>query len=443
MGCRNRWDGDQFCFVFPIEGQKTVYLPEFELARALFFHDGYLARTSLTSNALNLEFDIQTDEDSNSALVNVLPSSGYTLRHLNDPRSRETLAWILLDHDARTAFESIGNAQLLQGRNRGTNRVWDFRFSPPPLPGASFGVRGQFDKQTGTLFVYKIDKIQNVQANVPTNIIFEHPDFKHPVRPDGPGESPIPIRPQGSLEIDDDTSPNVNTLTTIINSANMSIDFSNPFTTTKRTSKTKITPYGKPGEGRPVNGNFIVSTDEAVAGEELASADWNNLNDDSHNGHLFDNKFSVFMRLIQTLTQRHGCRLLGKNVYPLPPIARCTKHLLANGDPRCIAVAYISAHNYFVRLLEVDTSDAATSLSTQLVRASHPTRWPRDLEQITSQLVKRSLSWPTDLLKSLYGRDGHQGIPHPQTPSNNKGILTAESISSWAERVAGWIKRVY
>ena len=32
-------DGEQYCFVFQIDDGTTVYLPQFELSRALFFHD--------------------------------------------------------------------------------------------------------------------------------------------------------------------------------------------------------------------------------------------------------------------------------------------------------------------------------------------------------------------------------------------------------------------
>ena len=38
---------DQLCFVFQTDTGLTVYLPQFELARALFLHDGYLSRTAL------------------------------------------------------------------------------------------------------------------------------------------------------------------------------------------------------------------------------------------------------------------------------------------------------------------------------------------------------------------------------------------------------------
>jgi hypothetical protein len=51
-GYSKRRDSGQFCFVFTTPDDITVYLPQFELARILFFHGGYLSRTAIESDCL-------------------------------------------------------------------------------------------------------------------------------------------------------------------------------------------------------------------------------------------------------------------------------------------------------------------------------------------------------------------------------------------------------
>ena len=45
----------QNCFMFESE-DKTIYLPQLELARALFFTNNYFANAALVNNALDFEF---------------------------------------------------------------------------------------------------------------------------------------------------------------------------------------------------------------------------------------------------------------------------------------------------------------------------------------------------------------------------------------------------
>lgn len=440
-GSSDRHDKDQFCFVFQNDDDLTVYLPQFELARALFFHDSYLACTSLTPAALALEFDTRMDKSGQSARITVMPSSGYPLKHFKDVHCREVLSWILLDPEARKSYESIGTIQLQDGFNDGNYRRWDFRFTPPQLAGGTCHVRGRFDPETQCLFVYEIDEIRDLKANVPEEVVFEHPEFNHPEQVKNSGEA-YPVEPFKDVEVKDDGLATADTSTIIIHSAGISISFDNQFKTITRGAKTTASSHGQLDAGKSVDGKLVVSTEEPVQGGTFVSADWDNLNGPSDSSLSFENKFECFMKMINELTRQHGCSMIDKNISRLPPFVRCKRHLLSNGEPRCIATIILRASGKEFHILEVDTSDGEKSLSTQLLRVKSPATWPQNLEYIKRRLGKGSLVWPTRTLDELCGRDGYQGISHPQTPLANKGVLPPDSIARWAERFFGWMVKI-
>lgn len=45
---------------------------------------------------------------------------------------------------------------------------------------------------------------------------------------------------------------------------------------------------------------------------------------------------------------------------------------------------------------------------------------------------------PTDLC----GENGFQGIPHPKTDCDFKGVIATESIEQWAERFYKWFEKL-
>ena len=117
-----------------------------------------------------------------------------------------------------------------------------------------------------------------------------------------------------------------------------------------------------------------------------------------------------------------------------------TKHLLDNGGgPRCIAVVQILCNGQNFYMLEVDTSDAAKSISTKLLIINEPAKLEEHVNEIERLLVKNSLCWPTTFLDKICGLKRHKGIPHPKTDSLNKGLLDPESINKWAQRVQSWM----
>ena len=433
-------DASQNCFVFKIEDGKTVYLPQFELARALFFHDSYLSRAAIESDCLAAEFDVRVVQEARKAIINVMPPAGYTLKLFNEPASRRMLSWILLDPDARSSYESICKNQKLNGWEKGQYRHWNFQFDPPPLCGAKLSVRGKFDPKTNCLFVFEVDAIRNLKAEIPESVEIHHPDFKESVQ--GQGAGPCAGTEQGPEDyvVHDGADANMNNQRIIIQSSSLDIEFDRAFKTSKVAAKQKRNSAGKLDDALSGGALIDVSTEESSGGQGFPGADWDNVNDITDDAHLYENKFTCFRKMIDLIVAKDGCIFENKHTRKLPKLRGYSKHLLStDANPRCLAVIEITVQNETIYILEVDTSDADKSLSTQVIKTKNPDNWDNDLKELEIQLIKSSLCWPTKTLTWLFGEGQFKGIPHPKTDSKNKGVLSSDSIASWADRLCSRI----
>lgn len=431
----------QLCFVFMIDDGITVYLPHFELARTLFFHGGYLSRTAIESECMKAEFSVEIDEE-NNAFIEVMKSSGFSVSHLNEPKTRNYLAWLLLNNDARTSFESIARYQRLKGQDFQKYRRWDFQFDPPPLKGVGLRVHGQYSEEDKVLFVYQIDQIEGIPNKKYKSISMWHPDFEHSIPGGGHMVQPAGAPQEAPLTIHDDVVSNANMQPVLMDGNKVSIEFQHPFYVSKKTTKAKKRPTSETSDESKDN-ITSVSTEEGVADRGLPGGEWDTLEDDTDYEGLFESKFECFMKMIDVLIKQHGCVLLDKWTTQLQPVGKGRKHLLSTDDtPRNIAVAALQVEGKIVHLLEVDTSDAEQSLSTQILILESLATWNTEIKKLKTELVKSSLRWPQKLLEKLCGPGRHKGVNHPQAPAGNKGVLAQDSIAGWAARIFGWMLRL-
>ncbi len=424
----------QLCFVFPISGDITVYLPHFELARTLFFHGAYLSRTALESTCLKTDFDVEIDDEKNAMIRSINPST-IPVNHLNEPKTRNYLAWLLLHEGARKSYESIAHHQRLKGREVKRYRRWNFQFNPPSLKDVNLFVTGQFCGDTRTLFVYEIKKIKGIPNKQFKSISIWHPDFENSIPGEGHSVQPAGGTQDESMTIYDDVDPNANMQPILIEGNAVSIEFKNSFYVTKTTTKEKTRPTIHTND-ETKDSITSVSTEEGIADQGIPGGDWDSIKDETDYDELFESKFECFMKMVSVLIEHHGCTLIDKTTTQLRKVGKSKKHLLStDGSYRNMAIVQLNVQGKSVHMLEVDTSDAEQSLSTHIMVLNDKTTAKASLKELKVELVRSSLRWPKKLLDKICGQTRHKGINHPQSPASNKGLLAPDSITRWANRI--------
>ncbi len=427
-------DKEQYCFCFTIDNGWKIYLPQFELARALFFHDAYLSRASLVNGCLAEEFDVQWIDG--QIQINVLASGNYHLSYFNESASRRFLSWVLLDEAARRSFESISQRELLEGYEpKGSNyRFWDFSFNPPPLQNTRLVVNGWKDTETKSMFVYEIHAITDIPADIPSEISFYHPKFKQSVSGSGSGGSIAGAERPNEHNLHDDEATDFEKPGVTIEAIAVEVGFANAFKTNRVTEKQQLASIGVADESVADEASIDVSADESDISGALPSAQWDTLDDQTDDVHLYLNKFDSFFEMLNALQERHNCRVDKYPLRKLPKISKCKKHLLStDGNPRCLAVVRLMMGDNIYHILEVDTSDAEKPLSTKLIKLKRDEALEFSLENIEEQLLRGSLRWPNKIFDQLCGAENHQNIPHPQ--SKTEGVIDPADINGWADRL--------
>jgi hypothetical protein len=430
-------ESNAYCFVFQSEEGLTVYLPQFELARALFFHNAYLARSAISALPLSADFDVSMDTDGDTAFINILPSSGCPLGLFRESGPRQLISWILLDQDARQSYESIGTYQLLHGWDEDSYRKWNFQFEPLPLEGAHFQVRGVFNAISKTLFVYEIDAIRNLSADIPTEIKIYHPKFKLAVLEGNKTSSPpIPTRPNEHNNHDGEGA-NESTERVIIKIPSIELQFNKAFRANKVSEKEVKPRGGGPNEDSTNEASTDVSTEEPTAEPGLPGAEFDGADDATQNDHLYESKFTYFLTTIGLLAGNYGWTIENKRTIKLPKIPGFSKHLLkSDQSPRCLAVISIKSKKRSFIILELDMSDTRKPLSTLILSVQHMNAWPENLDTIMTEIVKAPLRWPFEKLSYVCGGvKNYKGVPHPRSSDDNIYALDDQALDHWAHRL--------
>jgi len=432
-------DSHQNCFTVKAGGIQ-FFIPQFELARVLFYHDPYLARLSLQHNALNEDFYI--DDSGRKTEIHVLSDAEYPLTYYHRDDNRRFLSWVLLDKYARESFESIGAGLLRDqyGSSDGGYQLWDYRFDPPPLTGVELKVSGWHDFETNSFFVWEIWAVKNIPSSVSGEVDFINPNYERSVGGGKPvsggaagGEAP------DEYELDDDELSDIDKTTIHLKSENVTVSFANAFITNRISSKNRsVTRMTGDGEKEFCDKNL--SANEKDVTGTLAGGSWNNLNDETDDAHLYLSKFKLFLDMVERLEESFSCTVVNKQMVKLLKVGKSKKHLLADSDnPRCLVIIELIYKSKLFTLLEIDTSDGVAKLSTMVIKAN-PNDWINsNLSQIKVGIIRGSLGWPSDIFKENLAEDDYMGIPHPK--SKYAGKLESNEIGSWAQRFLNWMKR--
>lgn len=174
-----------------------------------------------------------------------------------------------------------------------------------------------------------------------------------------------------------------------------------------------------------------VSTDESSIHGTLSPADYNATSEKNDNADIYTDKFKAFDAMVQQLVSTPDCTHIHREIRKLPAIYGYSKNLRRDGSPRYLAWHVIKKGNHLYSLVEVDTTDNLSSLSTLLIKhknvSLHSQKYIGELEK---QLIKNSLVWPTYFLIQTL-ENNYTRISHPK----NQGLLNQESVNKWAERV--------
>lgn len=285
--------------------------------------------------------------------------------------------------------------------------------------------------------MYEIDGISKLPSSCPTHVDIVDPRFD--VGQPGQGRSGQARSNTGAeLMIDDDEEPNTDLEELQIDAPAVIFEFAQSFKTTRiRAGKTRAGGYGtKEVQTEPLEKNSLeVSTDESSIHGTLSPADYNATSEKNDNADIYTDKFKAFDAMVQQLVNTSDCVHTHHEIRKLPAIYGYSKNLRRDGSPRYLAWHVIKKGNQFYSLVEVDTTDNPSSLSTLLLKQKHGSfSWSQYIRELEIQLIKHSLVWPTSFLTRTIDNN-YKRISHPKLPTEHKGLLPRESVRKWAERV--------
>jgi hypothetical protein len=297
-------------------------------------------------------------------------------------------------------------------------------------------MRGQFQKESQTFFVYEIDSVENLTVQSSTTVEFFDPRFAEQQASKGAGAQDASASVNQPL-IDDEELPSLDSEEYILDVPPVTLSFSRPVMTTRKAYSGRRRSGAEKGaetESEAGDDQTDVSTDEPTIRGQLPAAGFDAIDDQSDDLHLYARKFEAFSAMVELLRTK-GCRQVFGGIRKLPALAGYSKHMLEDGNPRCISFHLLAKRGQNYALLEVDTSDNKNRLSTLLLKqpSSH-FDWQAEITALEQHLLRKSLNWPTPHLQLVF-TDHHKRIPHPRTPSDNKGLLQSSSLQHWADRV--------
>ena len=430
----------QKCFVFECEG-KTIYLPQLELARALFFTNNYLANAALINNALDLEYYVEHNPNNDDTefpldlVINALPTTLCPKVLFDNEGFRHQIAWLLLNSDIKNSFNSIYQ-YFLQERVTAPNvQRWTFRFDPPQLKGVKVAARGWKSSDESTWFINRIELLDGLFFPDISDIGYSHPSSTESKPSSGKGKGGTYPQLPSQREIDEESDGSEDNESALIFCDVTQRIYNRVPRTRKVFAKPRKNPSGKEDEDKPSILPPEVSTDDSNSRGDTPRAVVDGLDDQTDNAHLYLNKFDSFFKMLEILEKEHAIKQSKAIIRKLSAVGRSKSHLMTDRSPRCMAIVRIEHQNERYYLLEVDTSDGRASIATKVIsaRALASKGQLRDfISEIEQGLLSNQFSWPKKYLDALVGEDNHKSVSHQ--PSKNEGRLGEEDIERWAER---------
>lgn len=418
-------------FGHPMSETLKVRLPQFELARSLFFYTPYLARSAVLENSLSIDFDILSNPD--HYLINILPACSYPISHFNDAGIRRILSWILLDPDIRESFESISQFCTQYGYDFDQYRIWGFCFNPPQLSGVIFDVYGYYKAETSEFFVNEISGFQKISSRISKEVEFYSDKFVES-KSGGKSENSSNSKNNGKEPtIKDDEEGNSDDVQ-IIDVVPTHFDFLEAIETRKVSKKTRHRNHGTKDQDLPsTNESSGVSTNEPISEGTVSSAEFNGVEDETEDLHLYLDRFSAFQQMIDFFCKESHVKNFSFQLHKLPNIQGHSKHVKTDGNPRCVAEVGFRLNQQNIVILEVDTSDNKKPLSTRILSIKNINQWnSSDRSKVLELLVTQCLRWPKGIFKNICYKNST--LNHPRI-NIKKQEISEHELKGWGNRL--------
>ncbi len=429
----------QRCFVFEVDGL-TVWLPKFELARKLFFHAAFIVRAAFEPNGLDMAFTIYKEGD--AVHIHTPTKTGAPSQLLKIKGYRDHFSWLLLNQDVKRSFESIWQS-LNQEQERASQESayarWKFDFMAPiSLAGTTMNMRGPFDPKSNELLVWEIEALQGLSFSHRGDIFFHHPALKQPVRGEGTGCVSVPSGAE-EVEVDAIEEPTAAKEPRLIHLPVEGITFDAQLSTRIAYNGERASGHGKKidDEQCPSKEGQLLGVADPVSGGSIAPGEFQQLGEGDREEHeRFANRFSLLREVIEQIAQEPRITLVSLEVRPLPPVPRCSYHMLDHEKPRCYLLAKFKLPNGNQRyLLEIDTSDNRKTMSTRIMGFKAGVEAEKCIDRILRQTVKGSLRWPHTMAKFC---EPLRSVHHPKESSF--GVNHAK-VFEWKQRIQACLSR--
>lgn len=421
----------QRCFVFQVGGM-TVWLPKFELARKLFFHSAFIARTAFEPNGLDMAFTIYND--GGVAHIHTPAKTGAPSQLIKTKSYRDHFSWLLLNQDVKRSFESVWqslNREQEQTSQDSAYIRWAFDFMPPAsLVGVTINVRGPFDLESNELLIWEIETLQGLRSAHRGDVFFHHPALKLPVKGESTGSVTVPSGAE-ELEVDAEDEPTDAKDPRLIHLPVEGITFDSKLSTKIAYEGERAGDHGKTvvDEQCASKESSLIGVADPVSGGSLAPGEFQQLGD-GEESEQFADRFSQLREVIEQIAQESDITLVFLEVNPLPPVPRCSYHMIGGHRPRCYLFAGFTLKNGNRRyLLEIDTSDSRKTLSTRVMGFKEGVEARKCVERILKGTVKGSLRWPASMAKYC---DPMYSVHHPKESSSGANHVR---LCEWKLRI--------
>lgn len=404
--------------------QIAVKIPKLELARILFFHNAYLASSSLQERTLDLDFSVKKVDDKN--IITVLPHCSLVKTLFDDLGFRSKLSWLLLNPNIKNSYYSIYQNLVEHKTQDDKYERWVFNFTPPPLMNAKFQVKGYLNKN-GILYVDEILGVSGISSGIQGEVVFEGDIFTEEAVIQSGAETSTQANTIKEPNISDEHQANSDMSTQLIETPVTIFEFLTPIVSSIKRSRTVKKPSIQINEDDDKNELseielLTVATDEATITGTVPKGEFQNTEDITPRDIQYRQSFIALIASLEKLNLEN----LTFCYHELPRVPRCKLYRKTDGNFRTLLEAKFQYNNQSFSLLEVDTTDLEKKrLSTLIVKDTYKVE---DFNELLKDVVRTSITW------SKIPFTQKVNINHPK--DFYSGVADLEiMIESWSERI--------